>query len=1057
MQLPENSGLCAPLVYGVTALQEALLTSATDSLPAGARNIRLICTVRGGIEPDLARTAFNHLVERHDMLRTFYSRDMSGAWQCVAGESCCDFDAPKWNELGVIGFEDHVDQESGRPFDLENGPLLRVRLYRGAANTASLLLCTPFIAADLTSLRILMREFESIYAALLSGHSPNLPVPRMSYFDYVQQSRTRMRPRAARPALEPTSGGIAVPDLPFDHWGAASVNDCQQELQFDVPPLVTHRIEPLTAGSESAEAGVFLAAFAILLSRYSLSERIPVALPVTDRKANTRNAVGNYSRLDAAVVEWGRRSTFRELLEQVTLTAAEAFDACAASRVSASETGTKSHQEELPCSAWFAWQSGGRALRVCSGASFESVEAGCLLLPGLFPLGLRLSKGTGQIRGSLVYRRDRFERATVERMSRQMVQLLLSIGDRPDSLIAELEMLPEEERQQVLACAAGPRMNFPAACLHELFARHASRRPEAEALAFGAERLTYGELDRRSNQVAQFLRSNSLRPQEIVGVCMEPSADLVIAVVGVLKAGGVYAPIDPNFPAERIAFMIDDMMARWVITSDPAPIVTGSAASLVYINGPDSDIARASCEPVPNVSTPVSAAVLIYTSGTTGQPKGTLIPHRSVIRIVQERHYVQITQEDRVAQVMSPSFDVCILEVWSALTNGAALIGIPKNKLLALRQMARILQTERVTFLNIPAACLSQIGREDPGMLRDLRTVFYGGEPADTASIRNILKAGAPGKLVNAYGPTEGCIIASCYQIESLEEGATSIPIGHALTNVMLYLLDRNLRPVPFGVPGEICIGGDIGLGYWRRPELTRQKFIPDFISGRPGATFYRTGDMARLRADGNLEFLGRTDEHVTIRGVRIELGAIQIALSSHPDVSEAVVLVREDHPGSRRLVAYVKLRHQLERAAEVLRRHAESLMPEYMVPAVIVLVESIPLDSNGKVDRTALAAPRKRRHIAAGWQSPRTQLQQAVATLWRELLGVGTVGLNDNFFDLSAIRCWACASQCRCVNRWGLGWRCRRCSPPPRCVTFARHSKRLSLYPAASRGSPDF
>jgi acyl-CoA synthetase (AMP-forming)/AMP-acid ligase II len=286
-------------------------------------------------------------------------------------------------------------------------------------------------------------------------------------------------------------------------------------------------------------------------------------------------------------------------------------------------------------------------------------------------------------------------------------------------------------------------------------------------------------------------------------------------------------------------------------------------------------------------------------------------------------------------------------------------------------------------------------------MLRNLRTVFYGGEPADPAAIRSILKAGPPKNLVNAYGPTEGCIVASCHRIESVEEEAASIPIGRSLTNVMLYLLDGNLRPVPFGVPGEICIGGDIGAGYWRRPELTRQKFIPDFMSGREGATICRTGDMARLRADGNLDFLGRADEQITIRGVRIQLTAIQIALSSHPDVSEAIVVVRENQAGSRRLVAYVKLRRELQHAAQVLRRYAQSRVPEYLVPSVILLVESIPLNANGKVNRAALAAPREQRRIPTGRESPRTELQQAVATLWRELLMVETVGLNDNFFDL--------------------------------------------------------
>jgi amino acid adenylation domain-containing protein len=996
MRQIENSSIPAPMVYGITALQEALLSSATEALPAGARNIRLICNVRGDIDPALARAAFDRLVERHEMLRTFYSRDMSGAWHCAAGESCCDFEACGWQEMCAMPFEEHADRESSRLFDLENGPLLRVRLYTGAANTATLLLCAPFIAADLISLRLLTSEFESVYAALQTGRVPNLPSSRGSYFEYVQQSRSQSR---TRPVLIPKPGDVPELDLPFDDRGLTG-SDSQGEVPFEIPASVAEALHFLTSGSDTACSGVFLAAFSILLSRYSASERIPVALPVSDRTVNTRSAVGNYLRLEPAVIECARDVPFRDLLDQTANAAAEALHAGSAGQIAAPpERGSNAEQPQ--CSAWFAWETAGRALRLCTGASFEAIETECLLLPGFFSLGLRLHQSAGMIRGALAYRRDRFTRSTVERMSRQLVQLLTSIGDRPDGLIGEFEMLPEAEQRQVLACAAGPRLDFPAARLHELFARQAALRPDAEAVVFGNERMTYGELDRRSNQVAQFLRSNGLRPQEIVGVCMEPCAGWVVALAGILKAGGTYAPIDPKFPAERIAFMIEDMMARWVFTSGPAVIESDCAATLVYIGDPESGIARASCEPVPDVSTPDFAAALIYTSGTTGQPKGTLIPHRAIIRVVQERNYADVTHKDRVAQLMSPSFDVCILEVWSALTNGAALIGISKNDLLALPRMARILDDEGVTFMCIPAAYLCQIGRENPGMLRNLRTVFYGGEAADPAAIRNILIAGRPGKIVNAYGPTEGCIIASCYAIEHVSEQAVSIPIGRPLTNVNLYVLDANLRPVPFGVPGEICIGGDIALGYWRCPELTREKFIPDFIDGKEGATFYRTGDMARLRADGNLEFLGRTDEQVKVRGFRIELGSLQIALTSHPDVSEAVVIVREDQPGVRRLVGYVKLRRELEHASEVLRRHMQSRLPEYMVPAVIVPVDSIPLNANGKVDKAALAAPRERPEIATIWETPMTQFQQAVATIWRELLGVESVGRHDNFFEL--------------------------------------------------------
>lgn len=987
MSKQEAGILCTAPGYGATKQQQELFISGEEQIPEGARNIRLLLTVQGDIDPELVRTGFDWLVGRHEILRT-------------TDGSRCDFAAVGRNDLREISFNQHLIQESSRRFDLCNGPLLRVRLYGGAGHTSSLLLCAPFATVDLASLRILAGEFEIVYSAIRNGCAPSLPAPE-SVFDLFRKNEGTPCQPDARAAFGPEAGASPILDLPFDYRLKSSSEDAQGEVPFELPEALTAQLQSLTLASGCTPPSLFLAAYAILLSRYSATERVPVALLATGRGDETGNAVGNFSRLTALVVECMQQTPFNELHEQVWNTAVQALGRGPEPLLRSGEESADEGADAPVCSAYFAWENGGSDLRPRSEASLDLIEAGCLPLPGLFALGLRLGVRDGLMRGALLYRCDLFTEATAERMSRQYLQLLVSIGKGAAGPIGDLKMLPEEERRQVLACTGAEQIKSSPDCLHELFSRQAALRPDSEALMFGGERLTYGELDRRSNQVAGFLRAEGLRPQEIVGVCMAPSVDWVVALVGILKAGGAYAPIDPKYPAERILFMIEDMAARWVITHQAAAMPGVKTAALIYMDDPDSGIYAASCDPVPNVSAPDFPAVMIYTSGTTGNPKGALIPHRAVIRVACERNYVNVTPEDRVAQHMSPSFDVCLLEVWSALTNGAALIGVSREDLLTTERMARILETERISFMAVPAAYLNQIGREAPAMLRKLRTVFYGGEAADPKLIRNILKAGPPRNLVNAYGPTEGCIIASCHRIESIEPDAASIPIGRPLTNARMYLLDSNLRPVPFGVPGEICIGGDIALGYWRRPELTSEKFLPDLNRGGECATFYRTGDMARLRADGEFDFLGRKDQQVKVRGFRIELGAIQNELTSHPDVADAVVMVREDQPGDRRLVAYVTLHSEPSRAEEVLRRYLQSRIPDYMVPAVIIPVPSIPLNLNGKIDHAALPSPSERSRMVPDSEAPRTEVQKAVAAIWRELLAVEEVSLSDNFFDL--------------------------------------------------------
>jgi amino acid adenylation domain-containing protein len=564
------------------------------------------------------------------------------------------------------------------------------------------------------------------------------------------------------------------------------------------------------------------------------------------------------------------------------------------------------------------------------------------------------------------------------------------------------DMLLSDECTLVRRLNAGTQVDYPRACVHELFAEQAALRPDAEALVFGADRLTYRELDERSNQIAHFLAARRVSPGDRVGILIDRSANMVVSMLGILKAGAAYVPMDPDYPEEQLRFIAEDTAVCCVLTEGNVRSVLPAAALLVYVDGPDSPIRSCSTEAIVNQSGPESVAAIIYTSGSTGRPKGACIPHRAIVRTVRNTNYVQATCEDRVAQVNSPSFDAAMKEIWLPLLNGGTLVGMRREMLLDPIELPRLLEAERISILVLNTSYLHQIGRDTPHVLRGVRKIVFGGEAAEPGPLRALLPYLDPGALVNGYGPTEGCVITTYHEITSIPEDAVTIPIGRPVTNAQVYLLDPRGNLASAGVPGEIYIGGEgVALGYWNRPELSAERFLPDTFSGIPGRLLYRTGDLARMRPDGKLEFIGRIDEQVKIRGHRIELAEVRHAIVAHPDVEQAFLMVREDQPGDKRLVAYITLRRTLASPQKELLEHSKAKLAAHMRPAAFVIMDSIPLNTNGKVDKNALPPPSARPELAAEYKAPDNDLERMLTSAWQELLRVDHVGLNDNFFDL--------------------------------------------------------
>jgi amino acid adenylation domain-containing protein len=569
--------------------------------------------------------------------------------------------------------------------------------------------------------------------------------------------------------------------------------------------------------------------------------------------------------------------------------------------------------------------------------------------------------------------------------------------------IARLPLLGAAERHQIVTAWNATGAGNPQDLLPQLFEAQAAKTPQAIAVVHGAEQLSYAGLNRRASQLAHYLRALGVKPGDRVALHLDRSSQLVVAELAILKCGAAYVPIDPALPDERKVFMASDSGVSLVLALAGGNWPALATVTRVDLDGsPETACAADNLAPAGDNDT---IAYIMYTSGSTGQPKGVMVPHRGIKRLVLENGYAAFDASDRIAFAANPAFDASTMEIWGALLNGGRIVVIDKEVFLDPFRFAGALEQHAVTALFITTAVFNQCAAIVPDAFGKLRYLLTGGERCDPAAFARVLEAGKPGHLIHCYGPTETTTYATTYEITAVDPAQATIPIGRPIANTQAYLLDTHGEPVPVGVTGEIYIGGaGVACGYLNRPELTEERFVPDRFSGLPGALLYRTGDLARWQADGNLVHLGRNDFQVKIRGFRIELGEIEAKLAAHPAVREAVVIAREDSPGDKRLVAYV-VAHEtagMETVdAETLRSHLSVNMPEYMVPAAYVMLAALPLTPNGKLDRKHLPAPAADAYAVGRYAAPEGEIETVLAGIWSELLQIERIGRHDNFFSL--------------------------------------------------------
>jgi amino acid adenylation domain-containing protein len=581
--------------------------------------------------------------------------------------------------------------------------------------------------------------------------------------------------------------------------------------------------------------------------------------------------------------------------------------------------------------------------------------------------------------------------------------LLEGVAEDPQARIGDLPLLSASEHHQVIERWNETAVDYPAEkCVHELFEEQVNRTPDAVAVAFEDRQLTYAELNKKANRLAHYLQTSGVEPEARVGICLERSLEMVIGMLGILKAGGAYVPLDAAFPAERKALMMTDSEVKIVLSTSAMELPEIPLVARINL-----DQTTALAEGVadgPGIALGGEApAYLMYTSGSTGKPKGIMTPHRAIGRTVLNCGYADFNESDRVAFAANPAFDAATMEIWAPLLNGGRIVVVDREAFLEPRRFAQLVERQGVTALFLTTAIFDQYAQAIPEALARLRYLFCGGEKNDPTSFSRVLEQSGPRHLVHCYGPTETTTFAITHEVTEVSAGK-SIPLGRPISNTRIYILDANLQPTPIGVTGELYIGGaGVALGYLNRPELTAERFLNDPFTEQTGARMYKTGDLGCWLADGTIEFLGRSDFQVKIRGFRIELGEIEARLEEHAGVGQAVVVMREDTAGDKRLVAYYTCVEETERVvvAEDLRSHLSARLPEYMVPAAYVRLERFSLTPNGKLDRQALPAPEGDAYVARGYEAPVGETETTLASIWAEMLGVEEVGRRDNFFEL--------------------------------------------------------
>ncbi len=1001
-------GLPAPLSFA----QQALWLGQQRDPANCSYNVLCPFELRGRLNVTVLERALREIVRRHQVLRSTFPADQGEPAQSIDAEVRVDLqrvdlfafpEKQRWAELQAL-----LTRQLQTPFDLANGPLLRVTLARLSEDHHVLILALHHIVIDGWSAGVLLRELCQLYEAYSAGRPSPLKELDIQYADFAAWQRKTLQGPALSKLVDfwkTQLAGAADLQWPIDFRRSSTPTYRGARESLHLPRDRADRLRELGRREGATLFMTVLAAFKVLLYRYTGQEDILVGSPVTNRKrAELESLIGFFVNMVVLRTDASGNPTFRELLKRVRKSSLEAFDHQA---LPFDQLVEQLNPPRDPGRNPFF-----QVTFVVEGEPVAPVEASGLSI-GVFKeesLAIRFDievfvlDEPGGLTLNFAYNADLFRETTLRRMVRHFRVLLDEIIAAPDTPISNLPLLDAGERDRLLTTWNRTERDFPRdACVHGLIEEWAARAPQQPAVEYGSDRLTYSELNSRANQLAHYLTTLGVTSGVRVGLCLDRSVELVVAMLAVLKAGGASVPLDSEYPKDRLSLLLSESDAPVVVTqSSLVAHLPRTAARVVCVDTERAAIATSDHTNPDRRSGPEDAAYVIFTSGSTGRPKGVVMVHRGVIRTMYDPDYLRLTPADRVGQAAVVSFDAAMFEIWAPLLQGACIVGVSRKISLHAGDLEEFLRSRQLTVLFLTTALFNQVAGDRPDAFRSLRCVMFGGQAADPAAVRAVMNADHPKEVLHLYGPAEVTTFGTWHRVLDVPEGAVTVPIGKPMSNTTAYLLDGALQLVPIGVPGELFLGGDgLAQGYLNQPELTAEKFLANpFGPGR----LYRTGDWCRFRDDGALEFLGRRDSQVKLRGFRVELGEIQSVLSGHASVQESVVVARDDDQGDKRLVAYVVSSNGQSTTDDLwrdLRLHLSRQLPDFMVPSAFVRLDRLPMTPNGKTDLRALPPPSGRRQCGGSMVLPRTFLEKEIARVWCEVLSLEEVGVGDNFFDL--------------------------------------------------------
>ena len=1006
-----------------------LLDRIMPGLPA--YNVPTVVRVRSTLDAELLQQALDAIVARHDVLRTTI-RLIDGAPVAeVSPEGRVQLTVSDLRATPGTAPEREAEAQrllgelARQPFDLSSDVLLRAGLVHVGVDEDLLLIVFHHAGSDYSSGALLFAELDALYTALHDGGEPELPELPIQYPDFADWQRERLTGEFLDELVEYWSGQLAgAPDrleLPTDRPRPSVQSYRGTVREFTIAPTLVQPLRELARREGVSLFMVLLAAFKTLLHRYTAADDLLVGVPVSGRHHDeTAALLGLFSNTLVLRTNFSADPSFAELLQDVKLTTleAQAYQELPFEKLVEVLNPERAQSHSPLFQVFFGFDVAPSQPPTLAGCELEELP-----VPGWewarFDLSIVLSDlPDGALRAHVEYATDLFDATTIERLIGHFESLLEAVGQDATQRVSTLPLLTADERRRLLVDWNATQQSYDGRCVHELFAEQAARTPDAVAVVSDRERLTYGELDRRSNQLAHELARLGVESGSLVGICAERSVEVLVALLAVLKSGAAYVPIDPGFPPERQKFMLDDAQVRVLLTQERlVGGIDAREATIVCLDRDWEQIAEHSDQPPAVAYDPEGVAYVIYTSGSTGRPKGVQISHRALVNfLLAMREQPGLEADDVLLAVTTLSFDIAGLELYLPLIVGARVVITPSEATLDGVELADWLARSGATVMQATPTTwqlLVDAGWAGSAALK----ILCGGEALPRALADKLLERAD--SVWQMYGPTETTVWSSVLR---LERGDGPTPLGGPIANTSFYVLDEARQPVPVGVPGELYIGGDgVALGYHDRAELTAEKFLADpFAPG--GGRMYRTGDLVRWREDATLEFHGRIDGQIKLRGFRIELGEIETVLAAQPGVSVAVATVREDVPGDRRLIAYIVPANGEPPDIDALRRLLKAKLPPFMVPSTFVVLDALPMTANGKLDRKALPPPEGARpELGHSYAAPETPVEEMLASIWCEVLVLDQVGIDDDFFDLGGHSLLAVKMLTRAQDAFGI------------------------------------